>query len=85
MASEPIMTHQWDDPLFLESSLSEDERMIRDMARGYCTDKLMPRVKSAYREERFDRMKNMAVSVRAMLFMVLSRVRSNGLIVVIAP
>ena len=55
MASEPIMTHQWDDPLFLESSLSEDERMIRDMARGYCTDKLMPRVKSAYREERFDR------------------------------
>jgi len=55
MASEPIMTHQWDDPLFLESSLSEDERMIRDMARGYCTEKLMPRVKSAYREERFDR------------------------------
>ena len=55
MASEPIMTHQWDDPLFLESSLSEDERMIRDMARGYCTDKLVPRVKSAYREERFDR------------------------------
>lgn len=55
MASESIMTHQWDDPLFLESSLSEDERMIRDMARGYCTDKLMPRVKSAYREERFDR------------------------------
>jgi glutaryl-CoA dehydrogenase len=55
MAFEPIMTHQWDDPLFLESSFSEDERMIRDMARGYCTDKLMPRVKSAYREERFDR------------------------------
>jgi len=55
MASEPTMTHQWDDPLFLETSLSEDERMIRDMARGYCTDKLMPRVKSAFREERFDR------------------------------
>ncbi|WP_026940541.1 acyl-CoA dehydrogenase [Hellea balneolensis] len=55
MASEITMTHQWDDPLFLESSLSEDERMIRDTARGYCTDKLMPRVKSAYSEERFDR------------------------------
>ena len=55
MAGEPKMTHQWDDPLFLESSLSEDERMIRDMARNYCTDKLMPRVKSAYSEERFDR------------------------------
>ena len=55
MASKPTMTHQWDDPLFLETSLSEDERMIRDMARNYCTDKLMPRVKDAYREERFDR------------------------------
>lgn len=55
MASEPTMTHQWDDPLFLESTLSEDERMIRDMARNYCADKLMPRVKEAYREERFDR------------------------------
>ena len=55
MASEPTMTHQWDDPLFLESALSEDERMIRDMTRNYCTDKLMPRVKDAYREERFDR------------------------------
>jgi len=49
------MTHRWDDPLFLEEQLSEDERMIRDMARAYCTDKLMPRVISAYQEERFDR------------------------------
>lgn len=55
MASESTKTHQWDDPLFIESSLSEDERMIRDMARSYCTDKLLPRVKDAYREERFDR------------------------------
>lgn len=55
MAGEVTMTHKWDDPLFLESALSEDERMIRDMARNYCTAKLMPRVKSAYREERFDR------------------------------
>jgi len=55
MASKPTMTHQWDDPLFLETALSEDERMIRDMARNYCADKLMPRVKDAYREERFDR------------------------------
>jgi len=55
MASEPTMTHQWEDPLFLESALSEDERMIRDTARSYCNDKLMPRVISANREERFDR------------------------------
>ena len=49
------LTHRWDDPLFLEEQLSEDERMIRDMARAYCNDKLMPRVISANREERFDR------------------------------
>ena len=55
MAGKSILTHQWDDPLFLEGTLSEDERMIRDMARNYCADKLMPRVKDAYREERFDR------------------------------
>lgn len=51
----PTMTHQWDDPLFLDSQLSEEERLIRDSARSYCTDKLMPRVVSANREERFDR------------------------------
>ncbi len=55
MADAPTLTHQWDDPLFLDSMLSEDERMIRDAARGYAQDKLMPRVVSAYREERFDR------------------------------
>ena len=49
------LTHRWEDPLFLEEQLTEDERMIRDMARAYCTDKLMPRVISANREERFDR------------------------------
>ena len=48
------MTHRWEDPLFLEEQLSEDERMIRDMAHAYCTDKLMPRIISAYQEERFD-------------------------------
>ena len=55
MASAPTVTHKWDDPLFLDRQLSEDERMIRDTARAYCEDKLMPRVISAYSEERFDR------------------------------
>jgi len=45
----------WEDPLDLESELSEEERMVRDTARGYAQDKLFPRVLSAYREERFDR------------------------------
>ncbi len=45
----------WQDPLALESELTEDERMVRDTARGYARDKLLPRVLTAYREERFDR------------------------------
>ena len=45
----------WEDPLDLESNLTEDERMIRDSARAFCNDKLAPRVKTAFRDERFDR------------------------------
>jgi glutaryl-CoA dehydrogenase len=45
----------WQDPLLLEEELGEEERMVRDAARDYAQDKLMPRVKSAFREERFDR------------------------------
>src|SRR5262249_50925646 len=45
----------WQDPLDLESELSEDERMVRDTARDYAQDKLLPRVLTANREERFDR------------------------------
>jgi glutaryl-CoA dehydrogenase len=45
----------WEDPLDLEGELSEEERLVRDTARGYAQDKLFPRVLSAYREERFDR------------------------------
>src|SRR6266705_2182424 len=45
----------WEDPLELEGELSEEERMVRDTARGYAQDKLTPRVLTAYREERIDR------------------------------
>jgi glutaryl-CoA dehydrogenase len=45
----------WQDPLRFEDLLSEDERMVRDAARGYAQDKLMPRVLKAFREEHFDR------------------------------
>ena len=48
-------TFDWEDPLDLASRLSEDERMVWDAARSYARDKLLPRVVSAYAEERFDR------------------------------
>ena len=46
---------QWDDPLLLEDQLSEEERMVRDSARGYSREKLMPRILEAFRHEKFDR------------------------------
>ncbi len=44
----------WEDPLGLESQLSEEERMVRDTARGFAQDYLMPRVRQAFREETYD-------------------------------
>jgi glutaryl-CoA dehydrogenase len=48
-------TFDWEDPLDLAARLSEDERMVWDAARSYAREKLLPRVVSAYAEERFDR------------------------------
>lgn len=45
----------WTDPLSLDGALTSEERHLSNAARGYCRDKLMPRVVSANREERFDR------------------------------
>lgn len=45
----------WADPFSLETQLTDDERAIRDAARAYCQDKLMPRVIAANRDEQFDR------------------------------
>src|SRR6202162_3988015 len=45
----------WADPFDLESQLTEEERQVRDTARAYAQEKLMPRVVAAYREEKFDR------------------------------
>ncbi len=46
---------RWDDPFLLERELSDDERMIRDAARAYAQEKLMPRIRDWNREERFER------------------------------
>jgi glutaryl-CoA dehydrogenase len=46
---------KWDDPFLIDGQLTEDERMIRDTARQYAQEKLLPRVTQAYLEERTDR------------------------------
>ncbi|MEY9178858.1 acyl-CoA dehydrogenase [Bradyrhizobium sp. USDA 313] len=45
----------WDDPFQLDQQLTEDERMIRDTARDYAREKLLPRVTQAYLNEETDR------------------------------
>src|SRR5580700_11181612 len=45
---------KWDDPLDLESELTEEERMVRDTARDYAQEKLFPRVLAANREGNFN-------------------------------
>jgi glutaryl-CoA dehydrogenase len=53
MSTQPLPI--WDDILLLDDQLDGEERMVRDAAYDYCQEKLMPRVLSAHREERFDR------------------------------
>ena len=48
-------TFQWNDPLLLNDQLTSEERMIRDAARKFCQEKLMPRVIEANRKEIFHR------------------------------
>ncbi|MDA0306512.1 MAG: acyl-CoA dehydrogenase [Proteobacteria bacterium] len=47
-------TYRWDDPLWLDGQLSEEERMVQGTARDYAQDKLMPRILLANRNEYFD-------------------------------
>jgi len=45
----------WQDPFNLDAQLTDEERLVRDTAESYAQEKLLPRVLSATREERFDR------------------------------
>src|SRR5246500_5610361 len=54
-AASDTAAFDWADPLLLEEALTEEERMVRDSARSYCRERLIPRVIEANRHERFDR------------------------------
>ncbi|CAG8682217.1 34249_t:CDS:2, partial [Racocetra persica] len=47
--------YDWEDPLSLESQLTDEEIAIRNSARHYSQEKLFPRILEAYRQEHFDR------------------------------
>ncbi len=55
MTQPERFSFDWQDPMFLEQQLSAEERMLRDAAREYCQDSLMPRVQLANRDEVFHR------------------------------
>ena len=44
----------WEDPFLLEQQLSDEQRMVRDSARQYAQEKLLPRVREAFRQEDTD-------------------------------
>lgn len=45
----------WEDPLLLEAQFSEEERMVRDTARQYAREQLLPRIIDAHNNETVDR------------------------------
>jgi glutaryl-CoA dehydrogenase len=56
-SAKPVsaVASNWEDPFDLESQLTDDERMVRDTARGYAQEKLLPRVTEAFLQEKYDR------------------------------
>lgn len=55
MTSTAWPSSPWDDILLLDDFLTEEERMIRDQAKNFCQDVLMPGIVEANRHEIFDR------------------------------
>ena len=43
----------WEDPLLLDSQLDDEERLVRDTARQYAREKLLPRIIEGYNNEEF--------------------------------
>ncbi|HUS24806.1 MAG TPA: acyl-CoA dehydrogenase [Candidatus Binatia bacterium] len=48
------MKFDWQDPLLLEDTLTDDERAARDAARSYAQKTLLPRVTMAFRDEQYE-------------------------------
>jgi glutaryl-CoA dehydrogenase len=53
--SQILTPINWQDPMFFDNQLTDEERMIRDTAHNYCQEELQTRVLEANRNEVFDR------------------------------
>ncbi len=54
MAGKKWQKLDWQDPFLLDRQLSDEQRMVQQSARQYAQDKLLPRVRDAYRKEETD-------------------------------
>ena len=54
-ASATKAQFNWEDPLLLDSLISEEENLIKSTAYDYAQSKLMPRVEDAFLDEKTDK------------------------------
>lgn len=54
MSAKQWQKMNWQDPFLLEQQLTDEQRLIRDSARQYAQNKLLPRVQQAFRNEQTD-------------------------------
>ncbi|MCG3170229.1 MAG: Acyl-CoA dehydrogenase [Pseudomonadales bacterium] len=54
MATSDWGSFDWEDPFRIEQQLDEEERLVMQTAREYAREKLAPRIRDAYRDERTD-------------------------------
>ena len=54
-ASSLAANFAWQDPLNLQNVYTEEEQAISDVAETYAQERLLPRVRDAYRNEHYDR------------------------------
>ncbi|MEY4879720.1 MAG: hypothetical protein RJB62_1189 [Pseudomonadota bacterium] len=55
MSDKKRVSFDWSDPLGFDGQLTGEERPLRDAARRFCDEVLVPRVREDFRDERFDR------------------------------
>ncbi|MCL2452361.1 MAG: acyl-CoA dehydrogenase [Alphaproteobacteria bacterium] len=55
MAETGQQSFAWDDPFDLNSQLTGEERLVRDAARAFAQNELLPRATQDFLQERFDR------------------------------
>ncbi|MBP81855.1 MAG: acyl-CoA dehydrogenase [Acidiferrobacteraceae bacterium] len=54
MSRNQVAGFDWADPLALENTLSDEERLVQNSIRRFCQEELQPQILAAHREEKID-------------------------------